>query len=53
MLRAIIFVTVNDYPMLFSLLGQIKGKKGCVVYLDETTSVYLPSSTKLLFMKHR
>ena len=35
--RAIIFVTTNDYPMLFALSGQIKGKTGCLVCLDGTT----------------
>ena len=27
-LKAIIFVTITDYPSLFSLSGQIKGKAG-------------------------
>ena len=39
--RAIIFVTTNDYPTLFALSGQIKGKTGCLVCLDGTTWVYL------------
>lgn len=30
-LKAIIFVTITDYPGLFSLSGQIKGKTGHVV----------------------
>jgi hypothetical protein len=34
--RAIIFVTTNDYPALFALSGQIKGKTGCLVCLDGT-----------------
>ena len=42
-LRAIIFVTINDYPALFALLGQIKGKTACVVCVDKTASVYLSS----------
>jgi hypothetical protein len=29
--RAIIFVTTNDYPVLFVLSRQIKGKMGCLV----------------------
>jgi hypothetical protein len=37
--RAIIFVTTNDYPALFALSGQIKGKTGCLVCLDGTTWV--------------
>jgi hypothetical protein len=35
-LKAIIFVTITDYPGLFSLLGQIKGKSGYVVCIDCT-----------------
>jgi hypothetical protein len=27
--RAMIFVTTNNYPTLFALYGQIKGKTGC------------------------
>ena len=38
-LKAMIFVTINDYPALFSLSGQFKGKVGCVVCLDETARV--------------
>ena len=35
-LKAIIFVTITDYPGLFSLPGQIKGKSGCIVCIDGT-----------------
>ena len=35
-LKATIFVTITDYPGLFALLGQIKGKSGCVVCIDGT-----------------
>ena len=34
--RAIIFVTINDYPALFTLSGQFKEKVGCVVCIDGT-----------------
>src|SRR5438128_11723841 len=30
-LRAMIFVAITDYPGGFSLSGQMKGKKGCLV----------------------
>jgi hypothetical protein len=40
-LKAIIFVTITDYPSLFALSGQIKGKLGCVVYIDGTCYTYL------------
>ena len=48
-----IFVTINDYLALFSLLGQFKGKVGCVVCLDETSHVYIAASNKLVYMRHR
>ena len=51
-LKAMIFVTINDYPTLFSLSGQFKGKVGCVVCLDKTTHVYLTTSNKLVYMRH-
>ena len=40
-LNAIIFVIITDYPSLFALSGQIKGKLGCVVYIDGTCYTYL------------
>jgi hypothetical protein len=52
-LKAIIFVTIIDYPGLFSLSGQIKGKTGCVVYIDSTCYTYLNASKKLVYMRHR
>jgi hypothetical protein len=52
-LKAIIFVTITDYPSLFSLSGQIKGKTGYVVYIDSTCYTYLNASKKLVYMRHR
>ncbi|XP_015619179.1 uncharacterized protein [Oryza sativa Japonica Group] len=52
-LHAIIFVTVNDLPALFSLLGQIKGKTGCIICVDGTVYRYLKRSKKLVYMRHR
>ena len=51
--RAIIFVTTNDYPALFPLSGQIKGKMGCLVCLDGTTWVYLDASKKIVYLSNR
>jgi hypothetical protein len=34
----------------FKLAG---GKIGCVVCVDQTKSIYLPSSSKLVYMRHR
>ena len=50
--RAIIFVTTNDYPTLFALSGQIKGKTGCLVCLDGTTWVYLDASKKIVYLRN-
>ena len=51
--RAIIFVTSNDYPTLFALSGQIKGKMGCLVCLDGTTWVFLDASKKIVYLRNR
>ena len=52
-LKAIIFVTITDYPGLFALSGQIKGKTGFVVCIDGTCYTYLNGSNKLVYMRHR
>ena len=52
-LKPIIFVTITDYPGLFSLSGQIKGKSGCVVCIDGTCYTYLSASKKMVYMRHR
>jgi hypothetical protein len=35
-----------------SLTGQVKGKISCVVCVDQIKSIYLPSSSKLVYMWH-
>jgi hypothetical protein len=52
-LRAIIFVTINNHPMLFAMSGQIKGKMGCLVCLDDTKWVYLDGSKKVVYLRNR
>jgi hypothetical protein len=52
-LKAIIFYTINDNPACLSLTGHVKGKTGCVVCVDQTESIYLPSFGKLVYMWHR
>jgi hypothetical protein len=53
-LYAIIFVCIHDAPMGFTVSGQTKGKSvTCPICVDGTTSVYLPSSKKLVYMRHR
>jgi hypothetical protein len=50
-LKAIIFYTINDNPARLSLTGHVKGKTGCVVCVDQTESIYLLSSSKLVYMR--
>jgi hypothetical protein len=35
-----------------SLTGPIKEKTTCVIYVDQTYSIYLPFSSKLVYMHH-
>jgi hypothetical protein len=51
-LNAIILCTINDDPAHLDLAGQVKGKTGCVICVDQTESIYLPSSSKLVYMRH-
>ncbi|XP_052137311.1 uncharacterized protein LOC127755664 [Oryza glaberrima] len=51
-LCAIIFITINDLPMNFSLSGQFKGKFRCLICIDKTSYKYLTSSTKGVYMRH-
>ena len=54
MLRALLFITINDYLALGNLSGQtIKGYKGCVQCLDDTGSRWLKNSRKMCYMRHR
>jgi hypothetical protein len=52
-LRAIIFVTTNDYPALFTLLGQFKGRISCVVCIHGTSCMSLSTSNKIVYMRHK
>jgi hypothetical protein len=52
-LKAIIFICIHDALGGFTVSGQTKGKSGCPICVDGTASVYLPSSKKLVFMRHR
>jgi hypothetical protein len=33
-IKVIILYTINDNPALLSLIGQVKGKTRCVIYVD-------------------
>jgi hypothetical protein len=50
--KAIIFVCIHDTPGGggFTVSGQTKGMSGCPTCVDGTTSIYFPSSRKLVFM---
>ena len=51
--RAIIFVTIHDYQSLFVLSGQIKGRTGCTVCVDDTVSSFLEGSRKVVYLGYR
>jgi hypothetical protein len=44
---------INNNPACLSLIGQVKEKTVCVICVDQTESIYLPSSSKLVYMRHR
>jgi hypothetical protein len=52
-LKTIIFVCIHDAPGGFTVSGQTKEKSRCYICVDGTASIYLPSSRKLVFMRHR
>nr|AAU90252.1 putative polyprotein [Oryza sativa Japonica Group] len=53
-LRALLFVTINDWPALSNLSGQSnKGYNACTHCLDETESAYLKHCRKVVYMGHR
>ena len=53
-LRALLFVTINDWPALSNLSGHSnQGYKACSHCLDETECLYLKNSRKLVYMGHR
>ena len=51
-LRALLFVTINDWPALSNISGQSnKGYKACTHCLDKTDSAYI--GKKIVYMGHR
>ena len=53
-LRALLFVTINDWPALSNLSGQSnKGYQSCTHCLEETDSLYLKNCRKVVYMGHR
>ena len=53
-LRALLFVTTNDWPALSNLSGQSnKGYRAYTHCLKETDSMYLKHCRKIVYMGHR
>jgi hypothetical protein len=53
-LRALLFVTINDWPALSNISGQTnKGYKACTHCLQETKSIYLANCKKNVYLSHR
>ena len=53
-LRALLFVTINDWPALSNLSGQTnKGYNACTHCLDETESIRLGNCKKNVYLGHR
>ena len=53
-LRALLFVTINDWPALSNLSGQLnKGYRACTHYLEDTDSIWLTHCRKCVYMGHR
>jgi hypothetical protein len=44
---------MNDNPARLALIGLVNGKTACVVCVDQTKSIYFPSSSKVVYMWHR
>ena len=53
-LRALLFVTINDWPALSNLLGQSnKGYRACTHCLEDTDCMWLTHCRKCVYMGHR
>ena len=53
-LRALLFVTINDWPALANLSGQsTKGYNACTHCLGETECLYLDKCKKCVYLGHR
>ena len=53
-LRALLFITINDWPALSNLSGHLnKGYKACTHYLDDTDNIWLTHCKKVVYMGHR
>ena len=53
-LRALLFVTINDWPALSNLSGHLnKGYKACTHCLDDTDNIWLTHCKKVVYMGYR
>ncbi|XP_066374438.1 uncharacterized protein [Miscanthus floridulus] len=53
-LRAMLFVTINDWPALSNLSGQTnKGYNACTHCFDDLDSIYLKRCRKVVYLGHR
>jgi hypothetical protein len=53
-LRALLFVTINDWHALSNISGQTnKGYKACMHCLEKTESIYLANCKKNVYLSHR
>jgi hypothetical protein len=53
-LRALLFITFNDWPALINLFGHSnKGYRACTHYLHKTDGIHLKNCKKVVYMGHR
>ena len=53
-LRALLLITINDYPALGNLSGKvIKGFNACIKCLEATAGMYLNNSGKVVYTRNR
>ena len=53
-LRALLFITINDWPTLSNLSGQSnKGYRACTHCLEDIDSIWLTHCIKCVYMGHR
>jgi hypothetical protein len=52
-LRALLFTTITDIPGYHSVSRLGKGEKDCIHCLDDTEAVWLNSSKKRVYVRHR
>ena len=53
-LRALLFVTINDWPALSNLLGQSnKGYNACTRCFEDIKGIFLKKCRKVVYLGHR